>query len=1052
MAAIKNNNNFKLSNLFLRGLKPNTERSGKLLLVEAIVLGRDKIVDLLLKNCADPEKTDKLGRSASTLVQKPEYAYLKAKFQDVYSQCHCQSASEEFLDPEGYIDTAYLKLGKLGEEVKINCSLKDSSSSTWVCTRGGNWVLVSGCEKKNVSVTESTYSHTTETSLSRDDGLAVTLSPDNQLLVCIKESKCITNLILIETCMRCYELKQHATRVNNCRQLCYDVAKQCSGPWNDCKDKHYRLDKLFEAIETNNISAVRDLLEEGVNINNIIKGMTPLVLAVKLNQIALVNLLLTRCPDRSLSVTTGMNATTIAQNEEYTNLTDILEDQSWCQYCPPEERLRCVEQVPLKLKDKSKLVNITEELDDLESEFVNDFEAAGSVEKRQTIAETYMKTVLEVVDRSEPETWVKVDEETCANTSTKLQKSVTRAALAIASTLQNSTITIPSSSTYTTISRQDPSYFTPENRTYRHQNSPNTVIELPENFYENYIDEDGLLTVIFYSYNDLHCATNSIPCNPNVTVPSRVSKANQVNSVIIGATVTESGAWTAVDGEGVRIHFDHIYKNDDSYNLGKASCVWWNEDTNRWSNERCSLISQTENYTICTCDHLTNLAVIMDIHGVLDENIQEILRWWTIIGCSLSMLCLTMCITCLSLAVKAIKNQSGSCIISIHRHLCVCLLVAELVLLSGLDATHDTIGCIVVAALLHYFFLATFTWSAIEGVNLYLMLGAIFRTFEPVKYFWCVGYGFPLLFVGITLIATQTHGYGTERACWLEPKGLIWTFAGPVAIIMLVNLTFFMFAMRVACGKRQIGNSSIKNSRVKLKGSFALILILGLTWITGFFYVTKGSQALAIIFTILNSLQGVGIFVTMVCLNEKVLEAVTSIPAIRRVLRSFNYGSYWSEQFFNNAKFVGGATDGSKGVTFMVYQRLHLPLTFLKSWFFFEDVIFAMASDITLPASNHATDGDTVITTLTQVAFEGEYVLGKEGGEAGDGPPPGGLPAWLHHRDVGYVFLHDQQHPLFTPALTHTHENKDLNVFIAWLVHGLYHPGRSLDLRCSASL
>ncbi|KAG7170744.1 putative Polysaccharide lyase family 8, super-sandwich domain-containing protein, partial [Homarus americanus] len=81
----------------------------------------------------------------------------------------------------------------------------------------------------------------------------------------------------------------------------------------------------------------------------------------------------------------------------------------------------------------------------------------------------------------------------------------------------------------------------------------------------------------------------------------------------------------------------------------------------------------------------------------------------------------------------------------------------------------------------------------------------------------------------------------------------------------------------------------------------------------------------------------------------------------------FNYGSYWSEQFFNNAKFVGGATDGSKGVTFMVYQRLHLPLTFLKSWFFFEDVIFAMASDITLPASNHATDGDTVITTLTQV-------------------------------------------------------------------------------------
>ncbi|XP_042216999.1 adhesion G protein-coupled receptor L1-like [Homarus americanus] len=792
------------------------------------------------------------------------------------SECHCLSTEKEFLDPEGNSDTVFLKRGKLGEEVKIECSLEDSGTSTWFCTWDCTWIMTSGCNGKTVFVTTTTYSHTTETE---------PLTTDNLLLACIKESKCTPDLILLMVCISCVGSKQPAIGDNNCRQLCYELEEQCPVSWNDCKDKYYPTDKLFEAIMSENISAVRDVLEEGVNINNIVKDMTPLVLAVKLNWIALVNLLLTHCPDRSLSVTTGMNATTLAQREGHTNLTDILEDQSWCQYCPPEERVRCVEQVPLKLKDKSNLVNITGELDTLESEFEKAFEAAGRVEEKQTIAETYMKTVLEVLDKSEPETWIEIDEETCANTSTILQKSVTRAALAIASTLQNATITIPSSSTYTIISRQNPSYFTPKNRTYHHQNSPNTAIELPENFYENYLDEDGLLTVIFYSYNDLHCATNSIPCNPNVTVPSHVSKANQVNSMIIGATVTESGAWTAVDGEGVRIHFDHIYKNDDSYNLGKASCVWWNEDTNSWSNERCSLISQTENYTICTCDHLTNLAVIMDIHGVLDENLQEILRWWTIIGCSLSMLCLTMCITCLSLAVKSFKNQSGSCMISIHRHLCVCLLVAELVLLSGLDATHDTIGCAVVAALLHYFFLATFTWSAIEGVNLYLMLGAIFRTFEPAKYFWCVGYGFPLLFVGITLIATQTHGYGTERACWLEPKGLIWTFAGPVAIIMLLNLTFFVFAMRVACGKRQIGNSFVKNNRVKLRGSFALILILGLTWITGFFYVTKGSQALAIIFTILNSLQGVGIFVTMVCLNEKVLKTVTSIPVVRRVLR-----------------------------------------------------------------------------------------------------------------------------------------------------------------------
>ncbi|XP_042217015.1 chondroitinase-AC-like [Homarus americanus] len=167
------------------------------------------------------------------------------------------------------------------------------------------------------------------------------------------------------------------------------------------------------------------------------------------------------------------------------------------------------------------------------------------------------------------------------------------------------------------------------------------------------------------------------------------------------------------------------------------------------------------------------------------------------------------------------------------------------------------------------------------------------------------------------------------------------------------------------------------------------------------------------------------------------------VPGVTNVYNTtipkFSFGSYWSEQFFNNAKFVGGATDGSIGVTSMVYQRPHLPLTYLKSWFFFEDVIFVMASDITLPACNNAIDNDAVITTLTQGAFEGEYVLGTEGGKEeklGMGHHQEDSPAWLHHRDVGYVFLHDQQHPLFTSALTHTHKNKDLNVFTAWLDHG----------------
>jgi hypothetical protein len=45
--------------------------------------------------------------------------------------------------------------------------------------------------------------------------------------------------------------------------------------------------------------------------------------------------------------------------------------------------------------------------------------------------------------------------------------------------------------------------------------------------------------------------------------------------------------------------------------------------------------------------------------------------------------------------------------------------------------------------------------------------------------------------------------------------------------------------------------------------------ILGLTWILGFFYFADGAEALAILFTITNSLQGVAIFIFHVLLNEK---------------------------------------------------------------------------------------------------------------------------------------------------------------------------------------
>ena len=47
---------------------------------------------------------------------------------------------------------------------------------------------------------------------------------------------------------------------------------------------------------------------------------------------------------------------------------------------------------------------------------------------------------------------------------------------------------------------------------------------------------------------------------------------------------------------------------------------------------------------------------------------------------------------------------------TIHRNLCLSLLLAELLLVTGLDATENATLCGLIAGFLHYLFLATFGW------------------------------------------------------------------------------------------------------------------------------------------------------------------------------------------------------------------------------------------------------------------------------------------------------------------------------------------------------
>ncbi|CAL4091098.1 unnamed protein product, partial [Meganyctiphanes norvegica] len=392
----------------------------------------------------------------------------------------------------------------------------------------------------------------------------------------------------------------------------------------------------------------------------------------------------------------------------------------------------------------------------------------------------------------------------------------------------------------------------------------------PVSFFECVMGEINLFISLLVPCTRLSSGPTFIPPHPSVATPwSRDHKNRQENSVMIrGATIISKTSELLVDIDEVKLSQTHSQRNMGMYNSTNTACVSWNTTLHDWDPTGCKLTESSDSLFTCECNHLTNLAVIMDINGTLKKNANYIIMAWiTMIGCSISIVCLIACIFCF-MFFKDIRKKMTS---KLHTNMCFCLLMAELILMFGLDYTKNQTICTLVAAFLHFFFLATFTWSALEAFHMYLKIVRVFPTIDPKYWYYLLfGYGVPLVIVSITIAATFPAGlpYIRETACWLA-SGVIWAFAGPLALIMLGNIVIFVMCMNALwrTGILGVTDRHVKTKahhRSKIRGSFALLSILGLTWITGFIYFDQDTDFLAYPFVILNSLQGVAIFCLLI--------------------------------------------------------------------------------------------------------------------------------------------------------------------------------------------
>ncbi|XP_058381490.1 adhesion G protein-coupled receptor E5 isoform X2 [Diceros bicornis minor] len=301
-------------------------------------------------------------------------------------------------------------------------------------------------------------------------------------------------------------------------------------------------------------------------------------------------------------------------------------------------------------------------------------------------------------------------------------------------------------------------------------------------------------------------------------------------------------------------------------------CAFWKRAANRsghWATTGCRTLGGGHTSTTCQCSHLSSFAVLMAHYDVQDRPLALI----TQVGLSLSLVCLLLCILTF-LLVRPIQGSRTT----LHLHLCICLFVGSAIFLAGIDNEGREVGlrCRLVAGLLHYFFLAAFCWMSLEGLELYLLVVRVFQGQGLRKRWLClIGYGVPLLIVGVSA-AVKTQSYGYRLYCWLDrADGFLWSFLGPVIVIVLCNAVIFVITVWKLARKFSEINPDVKKlkkARVLTITAIAQLLVLGCTWVSGLFLFDPQHRLLTYAFSILNCLQGLFLFVLYCLLNRKVRE------------------------------------------------------------------------------------------------------------------------------------------------------------------------------------
>uniref|UniRef100_A0A8D1MW42 Cadherin EGF LAG seven-pass G-type receptor 1 n=1 Tax=Sus scrofa TaxID=9823 RepID=A0A8D1MW42_PIG len=341
-----------------------------------------------------------------------------------------------------------------------------------------------------------------------------------------------------------------------------------------------------------------------------------------------------------------------------------------------------------------------------------------------------------------------------------------------------------------------------------------------------------------------------------------------INTPVVSAVVYSEGAPLPSPLERP-VRVEHVLLETEERT--KPVCVFWNHSITvggpgGWSAKGCELLSRNRTHVTCQCSHATSSAVLMDIsrreHGEVLP-----LKIVTYAAVSLSLAALLVAFILLAL-VRTLRSN----LLGIHKNLVGALFFSQLVFVIGIAQTENPFLCTVIAIVLHYVYLSTFAWTSVESLHVHRMLTEV-RNIDagPMRFYYVVGWGFPAIVTGLA-VGLDPQGYGNPDFCWLSLRDtLIWSFAGPIGIIIVVSARSFAEPQRHYYERKRVVSL--------LRTAFLLLLLISAAWLLGLLAVNSDGLVFHYLFAAFSCLQGLGVLLLHCVLNREVRKHLKAVLA-----------------------------------------------------------------------------------------------------------------------------------------------------------------------------